>query len=359
MLLFALCVPVAQPQEWAPATKGYQFQFPRDHGQHPEHKIEWWYFTGNLQTAQGRRFGYQLTFFRIGVVARPEVESPWALRDVWMAHLAISDIKGEKYHHAERLNRAGPGVAGATVERVWNEDWQCLVRGTGAFELSAADRGVVLRLSLTDERAPVIHGEDGISQKGSTAGNASHYYSHTHLATKGEVTVGGETFPVTGMSWMDHEFGTSFLEKGQQGWDWFSGRFDDGSALMLFQLRSSGDGGADSGAGTLILPDGQSFSLRQGEFRLKPGPVWKSAETGGAYPIEWELEVPAQQIQLKCRAAMPAQEFRGRATPGLNYWEGAVDYSGTRAGKRVKGSGYLEMTGYGGQAMARWFGVGD
>ena len=354
-LIFALAcllLPCAA-QEWAAAKPGYRFEFPRDHGPHPEHKIEWWYFTGNLRSEKGQRLGYQLTFFRIGAVAKPAVESPWALRDVWMAHFAVSDIEGNEYHYADRLNRAGPGIAGATVERIWNEDWSCVIGAPGAFELVAADRGLSIQLKLQDAQPPVIHGQDGISQKGSTAGNASHYYSLTRLKTEGTVTVGGETLAVTGESWMDHEFGTSFLEKGQQGWDWFSAQLDDGSALMLFQLRRTGQEGADTSAGTLIQPDGKVIALKREDFELKPLQRWET------YPVEWEIRIPAQQIALKCRAAMPGQEFRARATPGLNYWEGAVEYQGTSAGRPVTGRGYLEMTGYAGKAMARWFGVGD
>ena len=368
LTIFGLCS-LAQGQEppsstavsqtWKPALPGYTYEFPRDHGQHPEHKIEWWYFTGNLQTQKGRRFGYQLTFFRIGAEMQPVVKSPWALRDVWMAHFAITDVQATEYHHADRLNRAGPGIAGATEKRVWNEDWFCTISPpekanlAGAFVLQAADRDFALQLSLEAGKPVVIHGADGISQKGVTAGNASHYYSLTRMPSQGTVRIGEETFEVTGQSWMDHEFGTSFLEKGTVGWDWFSGQLSDGSELMLFQLR--GDSDKDSSAGTLIRPDGSTVALKAGDFTLLPGKIWKSPN-GAAYPIQWQIKVPAQGIVLTSQAVLPNQEFRSEATPGLGYWEGAVDYSGTIQGREVKGQGYLEMTGYSGQAMSVWFG---
>ncbi|MCX6857275.1 MAG: FtsX-like permease family protein, partial [Verrucomicrobia bacterium] len=136
-LLFILFSGQVQAQEWKPALPGYQYAFPRDHGQHPEHKIEWWYYTGNLATAEGRRFGYQLTFFRIGATPTPANASPWALRDVWMAHFAVSDLEADVYHHADRLNRSGPGLAGASEQKVWNEDWQALVSVDGSMTLKA------------------------------------------------------------------------------------------------------------------------------------------------------------------------------------------------------------------------------
>lgn len=358
-LLLLLACP-ASGQDWKPALPGYEYTFPRDHGQHPEQKIEWWYYTGNLATADGRRFGYQLTFFRIGATPTPANASPWALRDVWMAHFAVSDLTSGKYHHADRLNRAGPGLAGATNERVWNEDWECKtnfqVRSdrTQKFALHAADRDFSIQLDLDSGKSPVIHGQGGISQKGITPGNASHYYSLARMPTKGSLIVGGETFTVTGESWMDHEFGTSFLEKGTQGWDWFSAQLSDGSELMLFQLRGAAPG---SNAGTLIQPDGTVISLSASDFTLAPGTLWKSP-TGAQYPISWQIAVPKHQLTLECRAAMPNQEFTADATPGLGYWEGAVDYKGTSSGKAITGQGYLEMTGYSGQAMSVWFGTG-
>lgn len=346
-------------QAWKSAEKGYAYAFPRDHGQHPEHKIEWWYFTGNVKTDTGRRFGYQLTFFRIGAVSHTVVVSPWALRDVWMAHLAVSDLAGGTYHHADRLNRAGPGIAGATEQKVWNEDWICQIGSAGEtqagkFVLQAGDRDFSLQLELETGKVPVIHGEGGISQKGAVAGNASHYYSLTRMPTQGTVRIGKDRFEVRGESWMDHEFGTSFLEKGTQGWDWFSAQLDDGSELMLFQLRGGAPG---SNAGTLIRADGSVVALRAADFQLTPGRTWTSPGPGAAvYPLEWLIAIPGQGIRLQSRAVMPNQEFNAESTPGLRYWEGAVDYAGEVQGRAVTGKGYLEMTGYSGQAMSVWFG---
>lgn len=345
----------ADAQEWQPARPGYSFAFPRDHGQHPEHKIEWWYYTGNVATVEGRRFGYQLTFFRIGATPVAANASPWALRDVWMTHFAISDLSASEYHNADRLNRSGPGLAGATEQRVWNEDWQMLIAADGKMTLQARDRDFALNLELLPGKRAVIHGHDGISQKGSIAGNASHYYSYSRMPTQGSLTLKGEVYEVKGESWMDHEFGTSFLEKGTQGWDWFSAQLSDGSELMIFQLRG---GAAGSNAGTLILPDGQAIPLGSDLFTLIPGEVWRSP-TGAVYPITWKIEIPTQGISLDCRAAMKNQEFKAESTPGLGYWEGAVDYTGLTKGNAIKGKGYLEMTGYSGQSMSAWFGSGQ
>lgn len=342
-------------QEWKPALPGYEFSFPRDHGQHPDQKIEWWYVTGNVETAEHLHFGYQLTFFRIGAVSKPASTSKWALRDVWMAHFAISDLNTQTYRNADRLNRSGPGIAGATETLVWNEDWSMSIEGDG-MKLHAADRDISIDLELQLGKPAVIHGHDGISQKGASAGNASHYYSHTRMPTTGEMMVAGQTHKVTGSSWMDHEFGSSFLEKGTAGWDWFSAQLSDGSELMLFQLRSDADEAkVPQSAGTLILADGKAVPLTAQDFSLKSSDLWK-AESGALYPQRWQIEVPRHGISLESSAAMNDQEFRAKATPGLQYWEGAVEYQGTTNGKPVTGRGYLEMTGYSGQSMSVWFG---
>ena len=345
---------------WKPAVAGYSFKFPRDHGSHPEQKIEWWYYTGHLQTDEGRQFGYQLTFFRIGVAPNPPLDSPWAVRDLWMTHLAISDIQKSTHHHDDRLNRAGPGFAGAAADhlKVWNEDWTATqsAAGNGPMVLTAKNTEIGLSLDLQNGKPPVFHGKEGLSQKGAQEGNASHYYSLTRMPTAGTLTIEGERFKVSGESWMDHEFGTSFLEPTQRGWDWLSIQLVDGRELMLFQLRKA-DGSADPHtAGTLVSADGTTHPLNADDFKLTPGDArWTSPATHGSYPMTWQIEIPREQMRLNVNATFPEQEMTASSSPGLHYWEGVVSAQGDQSGKPLSGKGYLEMTGYGGAAMSRWF----
>jgi predicted secreted hydrolase len=342
---------------WREATAGYAYVFPRDHAAHNDYKIEWWYYTGNLETTSGRRFGYQLTFFRTGI--RPQTANPsrWAVRDLYMVHFCISDIEQKAFHSFEKLNRAGIGWAGAASDsyRVWNEGWEAQMQGKEHF-LKADSGAYQLDLRLSPDKPEVIHGENGISQKGALAGNASHYFSLTRLRSTGSIMVGGERFAVSGLSWMDHEFGTSFLEENQTGWDWFSIQLADNRELMMFQIRRA-DGSIDPrSSGTLIEADGRAVHIPFGEFNLRPGgSSWRSEASGATYPTAWLIDLPRLNLHLNVKAAFDNQELKTEESTAVTYWEGSVNVEGTSGEGQIKGRGYLEMTGYSGQNMGAIF----
>ena len=339
-------LPVMAQQSWREAAAGYQFQFPRDHASHPEFKLEWWYYTGNVQTADGRRFGYQVTFFRVGIDPSPSNPSRWAVRDLFMTHLAVSDPTGQRYRFEERLSRGGPGLAGAETSRyrVWNENWSAELNAQGQHVIRALDKTQGVELVLDEGKPPTINGVNGISQKGAAAGNASHYYSMTRMPTRGTIVVDGQRYAVTGESWMDHEFGTSFLEKEQQGWDWLSIQLNDGRELMLYQLRR-GDGSRDPrSSGTIVDRDGGTIHLTNDEFLMKAGATFR-APSGATYPSRWSIQIPKAQLAFDVTTPMQNQELSTEGA-GISYWEGMIDVNGTSAGKPITGRGYLEMTGY-------------
>ncbi len=321
------------------ALPGYHYEFPRDHFNHPEFQTEWWYYTGNVHTRGGQRFGFELTFFRRGVNRPAETKSVWDVNDIWMAHLALSDIGGNRFLHAERLNRAGAGLAGADLvqARVWNGNWQAKWQpGFASQELSAVSDEFSFRFDLHSDKPPVIHGKNGVSQKAEGEGRASHYISLTRLATAGVLDLGGTRYPVEGLSWMDHEFFTEQLDAAQTGWDWLSLQLADGSEIMLYRLRRQ-DGSIDPhSAGTYVDPQGRSRFLASDDFTMTPGKKWK------AYPIEWTVRIPSLGVDAAIATRLPQQEF----TETQTYWEGAVDAIGVKQGGALSGSGYLEMTGY-------------
>ena len=341
---------------WRQAEAGYDLQFPRDHGSHPDYRIEWWYYTGNLAADDGRRFGYQVTFFRAGVDPAPENPSRWAVRDLYMAHLAVTDMSRARHLVAERLDRGGVGWAGAregTLE-VWNGDWRADIAGE-TYKLVAVDRQFGVDLSLEPGKGATLHGESGLSRKGVEPGNASYYYSMTRMPTSGQLVLDGETIAVTGASWMDHEFGTTFLEPSQVGWDWFSLQLDDDTDIMVFRIRRDGDGRGSPLAGTWVDADTEVTALGGDDVILEPGRRWMSPSSQAFYPMEWRVAVPARGAELRIEAVIDAQELDTRASTGVTYWEGAVTVSGRIGERTVKGRGYLEMTGYAGQPMSEVF----
>jgi predicted secreted hydrolase len=286
------------------------------------------------------------------------------VRDLYMAHVAVTDISGRRHLHAERLSRAGVGWAGAPTDRyrVWVEDWVAtLDGGHHRLRAPATDRvrggsAFGLDLLLEEGKPPVLHGDAGFSQKGSSPGKASHYYSLTRMPTTGTLTLAGERLAVQGTSWMDHEFGSTFLGPTQAGWNWFSIQLDDGSELMVYQLRGTNGSVDPHSRGTFVARDGRSRTFNADDFALDAGRRWRSPGTGGEYPVEWRLRVPDEQIDLRVRAVLDAQEMTGQVS-GISYWEGVIEVTGTRGGRPVTGRGYLEMTGYSGRALGEFLGM--
>jgi predicted secreted hydrolase len=330
------------------ALPGYQYKFPRDYFSHPDFQTEWWYYTGNVRSADGRRLGFELTFFRQGVDRNKDHASPWDVHDIYLAHLALSDLDGGAFYHTERINRAGPGIAGISESdgRIWNGNWQIRLQHENQ-ELHANDQGFQLDLMLHSEKPPVLHGEDGVSQKAEGPGRASHYMSLTRLATSGRIDLQGKHLDVAGFAWMDHEFFTDQLEADQVGWDWLSLQLEDNTELMLFHIRRK-DGSIDRySAGTFIDARGKSMHLGVSDFTLQPiGEVWKSNVTNARYPIHWKIAVPKIGMELAAQTRLPSQEFTGGTLLAPNYWEGAIELNGYKMGSPVRGAGYLEMTGY-------------
>ena len=330
---------------------GYVYQFPKDFNSHDDFRIEWWYYTGNLEEIEtARPFGYQLTFFRVTLNnegANPN-QSQWKLGHVYFAHMTLTDIDGEKFYYFERINRKGVGNAGADADRlmVWNEDW--FLEGKGkVHSLKAMESGTGIELQLVPEKKLVIHGNNGISKKGSEKGNASHYFSYTRMKTTGQIFVKGKAYNVIGSSWMDHEYSSNQLNDELVGWDWFSLKLDDKTELMLYLLRRK-TGGVDSfSSGTFIAADGSSRHIKQEEFIVRPLSYWTSKKSGIVYPASWELKLPNFGIKLTLSPDLKEQELYDLRSISASYWEGSVSVEGTIRGDSIKGKGYVELVGYG------------
>lgn len=324
-----------------------EYVFPEDHGPHLGFQTEWWYYTGNLVTAEGRRFGYQLTFFRRGLTpAAPERLSDFATNQIYFAHFAVTDVAGNAHTAAERFSRGAAGLAGATGSPfgVWLEDWraEALTPDGSAVHLMAQHGGLALDLTLRAAKPIVRHGDRGLSPKSDVPGNASYYLSYTRLDTTGEVSLDGAAFAVTGQSWFDHEWSTSALGAGAIGWDWFSLQLDDGRELMYFQIRREDGSLEPVSGGTLVAADGTPQFLSSSEVQLEVLSTWRSPETGGVYPARWRFSVPGEQLVLEIEPLVADQEM----DVSFVYWEGAVRLTGQAGAVPISGLGFVELTGY-------------
>ena len=333
------------------ALPGRKLAFPADHYSHPDYKTEWWYYTGHLQSESGKRYGYQVTFFRFGVRDRQkEMKEQPLFTELYMAHFALSDIAAKKFIFRERINRGYGDKAGAATDRyrVWNEDWK--VEGDERnHAIQVSDRGTELRLALKSLKPTVLHGQNGLSQKGEGEGRASYYYSLTRMQTTGELTIDGKKEKISGMSWMDHEFGSNQLREDQVGWDWFSVQLDNQTEVMLYLMRRK-DGSPDPySSGTLVKTEGTIKHLALKDFRVEVLDRWRSPKSGGHYPMKWKVTIPSDEIALDISPAFHEQELITNRSTRVTYWEGAVDIRGSFRNQPIKGLGYVEMTGYAGK----------
>ncbi len=354
MLMTILIIGIApvfgEDQEFATAVPGLSLVFPKDHGKHPNFQTEWWYFTGNLESEGSRRWGFQVTFFRRALFKEPvAMGSSWAVRDVYPAHFALTDVQSNRFFYAELLSREGPGLANAAVAdlKVHVRDWSAN-RENDQIRLKARENGHALDLLLASKKPPVLHGRSGYSRKGEAENQASYYYSLTSLQATGTLTFQGVSHQVQGLAWMDHEFGSSMLLAGQVGWDWFSLQLDDGSELMVSYLRRK-DGTFERAFGSFISKESVVTDLVNEKIAIIPKGTWTSPHTKGVYPSGWTVHIPDQKISLEISPLIRDQELS--LGDRIAYWEGAVEAKGTRNGNQVYGRGYVELTGYA-QSMA-------
>jgi predicted secreted hydrolase len=356
--------------DWTRALPGWVYRFPADHLVHADYKTEWWYFTGSLSGAGRAQYGYELTFFRQGVLAPGlrstpplggEGRSRFVQRDFKFAHFAITDLAHDRFLYTQRASRGAFGEAGAASDPpspaqpfVWLDGWTLTAEADGAWRIQASSDDpapMSIDLRLIPRTPPVIEGTDGVSQKSAGLGNASHYYSFPRLATTGTLAVGrgSQPQPVHGDSWFDHEWASNQLGADQVGWNWFCLQLDDGSDVMLYAMRRR-DGTVDPvSSGTFISASGSSEHLSRPDFELQPLRTWQSVKSGARYPLAWHVRIPRHKIDATIRARMDDQEL---VLPQITYWEGATEVSGTGPTGALGGHGYMELTGYAGGLTA-------
>ncbi len=336
-----------QGKNYPPVKPGYSWKFPRDFGSHPEYQTEWWYYTGHLQTEEGNRFGFELTFFRVGLDPAARNPSSFTAKDLYFAHFAVSDLKNHRFWYAEKMNRPGPGLAGAKVSTLdtWNEDWRVFREGA-SHHLTAQGEPFGLDLKVQSSIPVILHGIKGYSRKGPSPGNTSQYFSLPLLTAQGTLRVGSRDHQAAGKAWMDHEFFSGKIDPEETGWDWFGLQFSDSTELMLYRVRMKDGTIHPVSSGTWVDAKGKAVHLDSKAIQTEVLKTWKSPRTGAVYPIRWKISVPTLHLDFEAAADFPDQELDTNQSTRLVYWEGSVGVKGKRGCELLQGEGYMELTGY-------------
>jgi predicted secreted hydrolase len=337
-------------ETWRRIVPPLTLEFPRDHGAHLDTRTEWWYLTGEAADASGREFGFQFTIFRRGLF--PPKSAPTSrLRpsQVLAGHVAVVDLTGGRFRVAERVRRLDGALAFAseTDLHVGLDTWELRRASDGSLRVvgRGGPGGPSLDLTARPLKPLVLHGDRGVSVKGTQPGNASVYTSWTRLAVEGKLAVDGAPLEVKGEAWFDHEFGTSQLGAGVVGWDWLGLRLDDGRELMVYGLRKLDGAYLDVSGGTFVARDGAARRLARKDFSLEPSGTMPGSTTGARYPKTFRIRVPSEGLDIVADPRLEACELDTRRTTGVVYWEGPVRVKSASGGAPV-GRGYMELTGY-------------
>ncbi len=334
-------------QQFAQPVRGTNLIFPKDHGAHEDFRHEWWYFTGNLRTETDREFGYQLTFFRFAHKKFPEIENTWNNDQTWLAHFAVSDIHSKRFYFDQELTRQSLELAGASsrIFHVWLNNWKAKSHQSDcenclSLRLFADSGDFSIDLEAQGRGLPVLQGDNGYSPKNQSGTAASFYYSYPNLVTSGEIRIRDQKYAVNGLSWMDREWLSGILQRGQLGWDWFAFHLNDDRKIMLFQVRQEDQ----ENYRHAVLIETNRTKVPLEVVKMHPIKNWKSPATKVKYPIEWELVLDSSnsRFELELKSLMRDQEI----DLVFRYYEGAMEFTGVSGGKNISGRGYMELTGY-------------
>ncbi len=324
---------------------------PRDLAAHKNAQTEWWYYTGHFETNAGKKFGFELVFFK----RRTDLDKfslvPLRLfgNPIYFAHFALTDVNEKDFRYAHRKSANGffdlPASASEEHFHIRLGDWS-LREAKDAHVLRATIGDTVFEATLKPSKKPILNGiaKDGVSFK--DEGQASRYFSYTRMEMEGDLILDGATEHFNGSAWMDREFGTWTPTDKQKGWDWFSIQLNDETEVMCYQLRDSAGSVSDFSSGTFVGKDGEFEPLGKSDFTIEPTGFWKSPHTNATYPSGWKVTIPKYELDLTVTPVMPEQELDTRGTTMIVYWEGACEVRGRAADRDIHGRAYVELVGY-------------
>lgn len=327
-------------------------QLPRDLYAHRDAQTEWWYYTGHLQSASGRRFGFELVFFkrrtdldRFGIVPLRLIANP-----IYLAHFAVTDETLGSFRYAHRKSTGGKLDlrAEASEERYFLRLGNWSVREAEGAHILRATLGddLIFEANLRSMKPHVLNGHEGVGVSFKDEGEASRYFSLTRMRAEGLITWHGQTESFQGSAWMDREFGTWRTTDNQKGWDWFSIQLESGADVMVYHLRNAAGEPSPFSSGTFVDAQGNGTHLSREDFQLETLSYWTSPHTGARYPSRWRIRVPRFQVDIEVAPVMEDQELDTRGSTMIVYWEGACRVNGLHGSQETTGRAYVELVGY-------------
>jgi len=343
VIIFLSISSICLPEEFFSVTKDYKLKFPENLNFKKDFRIQWWYFTGHIYDEKGSEFGYELTFFVVNV-QKKKFNSKFGVNRIYISHFAITDVLNEKFYFSEKADSGAFGFAELSENELnFRIDENSLRYNIiNGFHIKAQDSEKALELFLKPLKPLVLHGENGYFRKSEESPFiASYYFSYSNLYTHGTLKIRNKKFKVTGKSWFDREFLSNLIGTKLSGWDWFSIQLDDEREIMLYILRKK-DGSIDlHSSGTFIYANGKYRNLSIKEFSVTARSFYISRKTKAKYPIEWEVRIPSEEVNIRITSLVKEQEVLAYKTTGNYYWEGTCKVEGSSNGRA-----YLEMTGY-------------
>ena len=298
---------------------------PADESPHA-YLVEWWYFNAHFTSEEQERYALHDVVFRI--------REPTSGVAGHVRHIGLSSATG--YVHDELFAVAAPvATAPGDLELVVEDTLMAGVGGE-SYTLRAEAGGYAYDLTLRATTDPLLH-QGGLVDF--DYAGVTYYYTRPRLALSGTLTLpGGSTTSVTGMAWLDKQWGD--FQPVAVEWDWASIQLDDGTDLMLSSLYER-RGPLIERYATLRKAGEPARTLHADEFSFTPGePVWRSPVTETAYRTHWNVEVPEEGLSLLLRPLEEESEYRSE-TIGVTYWEAGVDVLDPSG--EVVGQGFVEL----------------
>lgn len=342
-IAFLLGLFVIQPtlaNDYKPFPLNKTWSFPQDHGAHLDYRYEWWYFTGHLETVEKRKFGFELTFFRLGNNTS-RISTGWAINNIYITHFALTNPKDNTFYYTEKNNRDSLHFAGAKENDldVWNGNWFAK-RNDNKISIFADSGKYSLNLDLMPSKPLLLQGDNGYSQKLDNPRDASYYYSFPILNGSGRIKYDGEIYTIKSISaWMDHEFFTSTYTQ-KIGWNWFAIQLSNNEQIMIYTLQNKYMVAGAHNSGVIYKANGEIIKLKSSDFHVQNLSTWLSPVTNVEYPSGWQLSIPQHGYEFTILPVVKNQEFISSIT---NYWEGKNDVTGTINGQDVTGDAYVEI----------------